>query len=52
VSLEEPQKNDQVQVINQIQVAFEQELEGYTDDLSLDFDENYRSFALLGGGSC
>ena len=52
MSLEEPQENDVVEVINDIQVAFEQDIMEFKEGLSLEFDENYRSFSLHGGGNC
>ncbi|MCQ6274997.1 hypothetical protein JMM81_08485 [Bacillus sp. V3B] len=52
MSLDEPQLNDHVQVINQIQVAIEQDLEEYTKGLVFDYDKERRSFAFLGSECC
>lgn len=51
MSLDEPQADDQVEVINGVQVAVEKGLMGYTDGLSLDFNY-FRGFVLLGMEGC
>lgn len=52
VSLDEPQPQDSVRTINQIRVAFAGNIEGYTDDLVLEFIKESNGFALLGSNSC
>ncbi|WP_159433400.1 hypothetical protein [Bacillus tuaregi] len=51
MSLDEAQENDQVEMINGIQIAFEQGIHEYATHLTLDYDE-YRGFALLGMQGC
>lgn len=52
VSLDEPQANDIKKVINQIQVAFDPDIEPFTNDLVLEYFEEYNGFQLLGASSC
>ncbi|WP_191090839.1 hypothetical protein [Niallia endozanthoxylica] len=51
MALDEPQANDQVEVINGVQIAIEQDLIEYTTSLTLDYNE-YRGFVLSGMQSC
>lgn len=52
VSLDEPQEQDMIKVINQIQVAFAGNIVDYTNDLVLEYYKENNGFALIGGSSC
>lgn len=52
MSLDEPQPQDSVRIINQIQVAIAGNIEGYTDDLVLEFIKERNEFTLVGRKSC
>lgn len=52
MSLEEPQPQDIVKVINQIQVAFAANIEEYARDLVFEYYPESNGFALVGGSSC
>lgn len=53
MSLDEPQPDDHVEVINQIQVAIDPYLVEYTEDLVFDYVKERRTFTFLGqGGGC
>jgi len=51
VSLDEPQEDDQVEVINGVQIAIERDIMEFTNSLALDYNE-YRGFVLVGLQSC
>jgi hypothetical protein len=48
LALDEPESDDKVVVINEIQVAMESDLEEYTLDLTLEFDRYRESFYWSG----
>ncbi|WP_187118877.1 hypothetical protein [Bacillus marasmi] len=52
MSLEEPQPQDVVRKINEIQVAFAANIEEYARDLVFEYFPESDGFALLGGSSC
>jgi len=52
VALDEPQPDDHVEVINQIQVAIDPYLEEYTEELVLDYIQERKTFTFLGNGAC
>ncbi|MGJ7918977.1 hypothetical protein [Neobacillus sp. LXY-4] len=52
MSLDEPQEQDMIKVINQIQVAFAGNIVDYTNDLVLEYYKENNGFALIGGSSC
>ena len=43
---------DQVQVINQIQVAIERDIEEYTGNVVLEYNPNLGRFFFAGNGNC
>lgn len=51
MALDEPELEDKVIFINEIQVSLDPELEEYTKDLTLDFDKYRESLVLLGSNS-
>lgn len=51
LALDEPEAEDKVVLINEIQVAFDPNIEGYTEDLTLDFDKQTNGLVLLGNES-
>ena len=51
LALDEPEKNDRVVTINEIAVAIEAEIEPYTNDLTLDFNQEVNGLVLLGNES-
>ena len=51
LALDEPEKNDMVVTINEITVAIEAEIESYTNDLTLDFNQEVNGLVLLGNES-
>ncbi|WP_428909876.1 hypothetical protein [Niallia sp. Krafla_26] len=54
MSLDEPQEDDQVEVINGIQVAIDSYLEEYINDLVFDYKKEYGQFVFTGyeGNGC
>lgn len=52
MSLEEPQQKDVVKVLNQIQVAMDQDIVPYTKGLVFEYIKERDSFSLLGSPSC
>lgn len=53
LALEEPEEEDHVVVINEIQVAIESEIVDYTEGLSLEYDEYREGLVLMGNeGGC
>ena len=52
VSLEEPQPQDVVKVLNQIQVAIDKEIVPYTKGLVFEYIKERDGFSLLGSPSC
>ena len=51
LALEEPTKNDQVVAINEITVAIDPDIEPYTENLTLDFNQEANGLVLLGNES-
>lgn len=51
LALDEPDKNDIVVNINEIQVAIDPDIEPYTDGLTLDFNQEANGIVLLGNES-
>lgn len=51
LALDEPESEDKVVFINEIQVALNPDLEEYTKDLILDYDKYRESLVLLGNVS-
>lgn len=52
LALDEPEEDDQISVINEIQVAIESTVIEQTEGLTLDYDENRQGLVLLGNDSC
>jgi len=52
MSLEEPQPNDHIKVINQIPVAIEEGIEKYITDLVLEYENDRRGFVILSRQRC
>lgn len=54
LSLEEPQDDDIVQIIDDIKVAIENRVVSYTQDLTLDYqvNESGSGLVMVGGSSC
>lgn len=48
LALEEPAENDQVVAINEITVAIDPDIEPYTENLTLDFNQEANGLVLLG----
>jgi Fe-S cluster assembly iron-binding protein IscA len=51
LSLDEADKNDKVLIINEVQVAIESDIEPYTENLTLDFNQEMNGLVLLGNES-
>lgn len=51
LALDEPEKNDKVVTINEIQVAIDPDIEPYTENLTLDFNQEANGLVLLGNES-
>ena len=53
LALEEPEEDDHVTVINEIQVAIESNIVDYTQGMALEYDEYREGLVLMGGdGGC
>ncbi len=48
LALDEPGENDKVITINEILVAIDPNIESYTDNLVLEFDQESNGLVLLG----
>jgi len=51
LALDEPDDNDKVITINEIQVAIDPDIEPYTGDLTLEFNQEANGLVLLGNES-
>jgi Fe-S cluster assembly iron-binding protein IscA len=51
LALDEPDKNDVVVTINDIQVAIDPDVEPYTEGLTLDYDQENNGLMLVGNES-
>lgn len=51
MALDEPAADDKIEVINEIQVAFETEIVPYTQDLVLEYDKERNGIVLTGNES-
>lgn len=51
LALDEPDKNDKIVTINEIQVAIDPDIEPYTDGLILDFNQEANGLVLVGNES-
>jgi Fe-S cluster assembly iron-binding protein IscA len=51
LALDEPDENDKVVTINEVQVAIDPDIEPYTDNLTLDFIQEANGLVLLGNES-
>jgi Fe-S cluster assembly iron-binding protein IscA len=51
LALDGPDKNDVVVTINEIQVAIDPDVEPYTEDLTLDYDQENNGLMLVGNES-
>lgn len=51
LALDEPEENDKVVTINEIQVAIDSEIESYTENLTLDFNPETNVLVLAGNES-
>ncbi|MBT2659319.1 hypothetical protein J7E81_29770 [Bacillus sp. ISL-18] len=49
--MDKPDDNDKVVTINEIQVAIDPDIEPYTSDLTLDFNQEANGLVLLGNES-
>jgi Fe-S cluster assembly iron-binding protein IscA len=52
LALDEPEENDKVMTINEITVAIDSDIEPYTGDLSLEFDQARNGLVLRGNDYC
>ncbi|WP_180960127.1 hypothetical protein [Neobacillus cucumis] len=51
LALDEPENNDRVLIINEIKVAIDPDIEPYTEDLTLEFNQEANGLVLLGNDS-
>jgi Fe-S cluster assembly iron-binding protein IscA len=51
LSLEEPEENDKIEIMNEIKVAIEPDIAPYVDGLTLDFNKQANGLVLLGNES-
>jgi Fe-S cluster assembly iron-binding protein IscA len=51
LALDEPDENDKVVTINEVQVAIDPDIEPYTDSLTLDYNQESKGLVLLGNES-
>jgi Fe-S cluster assembly iron-binding protein IscA len=51
LALDEPEENDKVVTINEIQVAIDADIEPFTSDLTLEFNKEANGLVLLGNES-
>ncbi len=52
LALDEPDENDIVVTINEIMVAIDSDIEPYTGELTLEFDQERNGLVLLGNDHC
>lgn len=51
LALDEPEENDKIVTINEIMVAIDSDIESYTANLVLDFDQESNGLVLVGNES-
>lgn len=52
LALDEPDENDKVITVNEILVAIDSNIEPFTSDLTLDFNQERNGLVLLGNDNC
>jgi Fe-S cluster assembly iron-binding protein IscA len=51
LALDEPEADDKLVIINEVQVAIDPQIEPYTEGLTLDFNKEVNGLVLLGNES-
>lgn len=51
LALDEPENNDKIVTINEIQVAIDPDIESFTDGLTLEFNQEANGLVLSGNES-